>query len=302
MSQAEAEAVKLLFATHLSRTEAEIVATTNCGDGWLPLHRAMWIAKGRYSVEVLKSIFDAYPSAAKAKTNDGWLPLHIVASCIGGAEGLRAMQGLLSEYPHAAKEKDNEGWLPIHLICHNETGATLEMVRLLLFVYPEAAEEKGNDGCLPLHFVAGCMGGADGLCAMRLLLAECPQAAKVRNNKGNLPIHLVCQNESGTLEMVRTLLSAYPEAINEKNGDGRTPYAESSKFIVSPIYSPRLPWDASELLREAEQGERHRHYHCLCTHSHNLSTPRLCSLIDHSLILFTSIAATCFFVSLQMLF
>ena len=110
--------------------------------------------------------------------------------------------------------------------------------------------EKTSDGWLPLHIVARfIMGGTEGLQVMQLLLTEHPQAAKEKNSYGDLPIHLICANEKGaTLEMVRELLSAYPQGINEQNGDNIKPQRAA-------VYFKRLPANAIDFLHRAEQGE-----------------------------------------------
>ena len=149
MSASEAEAVQRLFASVLSKAEAEEEAKMEDSSGWLPLHSVARYAQGPYSIAVFTPIFNAYPSAAKEKQPDGWLPLHLVACHMGGAEGLQAMQLLLKEYPQAAKEKEPGGSLPIHLTCDNENGATLEMVRELLSVYSEGISEEGWGGKKP---------------------------------------------------------------------------------------------------------------------------------------------------------
>jgi hypothetical protein len=216
VSASEAEAVKRLFNS-LSTAEAEAEAKEK-DRGWLPLHTVAVYAKGRYSIAVFVPIFNAYPSAAKEKTPDGSLPLHFVAQHMGGAEGPQAMQLLLKEYPQAAKEKTPGGYLP-------------------------------------LHYVAQYMGGTEGLQAMQLLLKEYPQAAREKTFKStlsiqeNLPIRLTCLNENGaTLEMVHELLSAYPQGVMERDSNGHAPYAVAA-------YHKRLPADAIDFLRRAEQGE-----------------------------------------------
>jgi ankyrin repeat protein len=167
---------------------------------------------------------------------------------MGGAEGLQAMQLLLKEYPEAAKEKQKDGWLPLHLVAQFMGGAEgLQAMQLLLEEYPQTAKEKISDGWLPLHLVAHFKGGAEGLHAMQLLLTEYPQAAEEKESNGNLPIHHLCWNESATLEMVRELLSAYPQGIKEKSSTNRAPYADA-------VRSKRLPADAIDFLRRAEQG------------------------------------------------
>ena len=150
------------------------------------------------------------------------------------------------------KEKDSSGDLPLHFVAAYAKGKyALSVFRSIFNAYPSAAEEKDKDGHLPLHYVANCMGDGDGgLEAMQLLLTEYPQAAKEKNRGGDLPIHWICRyNSNATLAMVRELLSAHPQSINEKGSSGKKPYALA-------VSNNDLPADAIEYLRCAEQGER----------------------------------------------
>jgi len=158
----------------------------------------------------MQLLLKEYPQAAREKTLDGWLPLHLVARYMGGMEGLQAMQLLLAEYPQAAKEKISDGWLPLHL-------------------------------------VARYMGGAEGLQAIQLLLAEYPQAAREKTGNGLLSIHIICENNNGAnLEMVRALLSAYPEGAGVT--DITNPCVRAAHFNC-------LPDDAIDFLLRAQKGE-----------------------------------------------
>jgi ankyrin repeat protein len=198
---------------------------------------------------------------------------------MGGAEGLQAMQLLLKEYPQAVQEKTLDGWLPLHRVARHMGGAEgLEAMQLLLKEYPQAVQEKTLNGWLPLHFVARHMGGAEGLEAMQLLLTEYPKAAEEKESNGNLAIHHICWNESengATLEMVRELLSAYPQGIKEKGETNYAPYADAVRF-------KKLPTDAIDFLRRAEQGAS--------THSRT-HTPS--SLIPFSYCVLSAICAAC---------
>jgi hypothetical protein len=260
VSPSEVEAVKRLFAS-LSKADAEAEAKKENVLGLLPLHMVARFAEGRYAKELFTAVFNAYPSAAKVDLGShalGYLPLHIVARCMASKDGcVQAMQMLLAEYPEAALESTpSEGKRPLNLVAEyiTEAAEALEAIQLLLETCPQAAKEKQKDGWLPLHAVARHMGGAEGLRAMQLLLKEHPQATKEKQKKGKLPIHCMCKNKKGTLDMVRELLSAYPQSIDEKDGNRRKPAAAARS-------NKCLPADAIDFLRRAEQGktkQRHR--------------------------------------------
>jgi hypothetical protein len=93
------------------------------------------------------------------------------------------------------------------------------------------------------------MGDADfGLAAIQLLLKEYPQAARKTDAYGNLPIHRICLNRRATSQMVRELLFAHPQGINDVGEKGETPYAKAMRL-------KRLPAGVIALLRREEQGE-----------------------------------------------
>lgn len=145
------------------------------------------------------------------------------------------------------------GFLPLQRVAHNGYGPhSIDVFRAIFNAYPSAATKKDINGYLPLHIVAQFMSDDDrhggGLEAVRLLLTEYPQAAMQKNNDGNLPIHRICLNEKATLAMVRELLSAYPNAIKERGSDHR-------KVCKLALDKNRLPADAVEFLRRAEQGQ-----------------------------------------------
>jgi hypothetical protein len=156
------------------------------------------------------------------------------------------------EMEKEAKQRCSKGYLPLHKVANCAKGKdAMSVFRPIFNAYPSAAKEKGEGGWLPLHFVAWEMGDGDGgLEAMQLLLTEYPQAAKEKNMFGYLPIHYMCDNSKGaTLAMVRELLSAHPQSINEEGGyEGMTPYTLA-------VARDALPADAIEFLRCAEQGE-----------------------------------------------
>jgi hypothetical protein len=64
VTQAEAAAVRRLFAS-LSPSDAEEQLTEADLHDHLPLHLAARRAKGRYAMEVVRAMFNAYPAAAQ---------------------------------------------------------------------------------------------------------------------------------------------------------------------------------------------------------------------------------------------
>jgi ankyrin repeat protein len=164
-----------------------------------------------------------------------------------------AVEGLFASLSKADAETEAEKDQPLHKVAFYAKGQYAMVVfGAVLNAFPSAVKEKNEYRCLPLHIVAECMGIADGgLEAIRRLLGVYPQAARAKDLSENLPIHRICYNKNATLAMVRKLLSAHPQSISEQGYKRMTPYAMS--LYVSQG-SMRLPADAIEFLRLAEQG------------------------------------------------
>jgi ankyrin repeat protein len=171
---------------------------------------------------------------------------------LSDAEAVKGLFASLSQADAKAeltKKSDEDGSLPLHRLAYRAHGRYLiEIFTAIFNAYPLAAKEKNSFGTLPLHYVAYYMGGAEGLHAIKLLLAGYPQAAKEKDSEGKLPLHLICYNSRASLEMVRELLSAYPEGIHVENRYGSKPYGPAAK-------QRKLPEDAIAFLYRAQQSK-----------------------------------------------
>ena len=142
--------------------------------------------------------------------------------------------------------------LMLHLAAANAGGSrdAAACIRLLLQAHPEAAQKKIK-GNLPLHAAARNMGGdASAIECAELLLRAFPAAAQERDPDGCLPLHLLGENEAQpSLDFVRLLVDAFPQALSIKDRTGRTPLQAAEHWN-------RMPADTlTELRRMTKKGE-----------------------------------------------
>ena len=176
-----------------------------------------------------------------SQVNDQW---HVVKE----VENVAVARLLLQAHPPAVRARNTDGALPLHYAVSNLSGENgLQVIELLLRAYPQAAREKNKAGWLPLHQAAAAMGGREGLRVIKLLLAEYPEGAREKL-QGFTPLHMACDNKApATLDMIKVLLSAFPESIRQNDNKGFSPYQRAAHFKL-------LPPEAIEFLRRAQEG------------------------------------------------
>jgi ankyrin repeat protein len=176
----------------------------------LPLHHILYYNN---SDDCKKMILKKYPSAAKVKNNDGNLPFHIALSHY---TSIKVCKMLFKAYKKAAEIKNNFGKLPLH-VEFTYNARQEHVIKMIMKAFPKAVEVKDERGCLPLHYA--CLHGASSN-MIRVLLEMFPNALRVRNDNNELPLHYACYNnlrQDDTLDLLNLVISAYPEAIDEKS-------------------------------------------------------------------------------------
>lgn len=199
---AKAEAIRE-FANKFPRDLQEMV------DGYLPLHLA--IINGRW--DAVQVLVDAWPPAAKTRSEDGSLPLHLAA--IADAP-LPIVQLLVAEHPFSARMKEAHGFLPLHLaVAH---GCRLDIVDFLLDTYKRGLRVKDKGGLLPLHVAA--INGAR-LEIVQVLSNLYPRALHEESSCGFVPLHFAAQ--CSRLELVQLFAHKNPKALIKKTSGGCLP-------------------------------------------------------------------------------
>ena len=105
----------------------------------------------------------------------------------------------LIEYPKSVKVKDNCGLLLLHQACLENY--SLEKVTLLIDSYPKSVKVTDDHGSLPLHYV------------LNFIIEYYDEITDDDNDIFPHP----------PLEVWNFLIKSYPERIDQKDEDGRTP-------------------------------------------------------------------------------
>jgi ankyrin repeat protein len=186
--------------------------------GETALHYA---ARYSRSADVLGWILGMNPKAVKAASKDrGDTPLHqLVGRKCFFPDLMSMLRQLLHADMSAALVKNSEGNTPLHLFCMpradlggDGNGTTLMAMRMqLLEKCPAAALIANSKGRLPLHEVL--VGEDSDTTFLQQLIAAYPEGLQCSDKNGLLPIHWAAA-KAGTLEMLTTVLDAYPEAVS----------------------------------------------------------------------------------------
>jgi ankyrin repeat protein len=114
-----------------------------------------------------------------------------------------------------------DGYLPLHVACCGEDKTLLSVVEFLVRATPESCQTKDKHGNTALHYA--CMRGSPAP-VVQFLLKRDPTSARVRLPAGLLPLHLAFGAPQIQLEVVQSLVEAYPEGVKDKaRSDGRLP-------------------------------------------------------------------------------
>lgn len=194
-------------------------------------------------MEVVRCLYDFYPRMASSKDNEGDLPLHYAARY---SESIEMIRFLLQANPSATKVKGESNLVPLQCALFNESQERLHIVKCLLDVdrstakvinddgdttlhlavnqecekslltrlidaYPEAVMVQNDIGLLPLHCACYSKHPVRAKEAVDLLLSVNPASAKLPDANGNLPVHYAA--EFSTSDVLEAVIDAYPEGI-----------------------------------------------------------------------------------------
>jgi len=122
-------------------------------EGRLPLHVAC-MNESYMSASMVRLLLRAYPLAVQVRDNFGYLPLHLCLQHNHGDAAFEIVDTLLDVYPHAARASSAQlhaGDMAIHLSLDNTSVFAHKIISRLLAVYPEALVQRGNAGLTLLH-------------------------------------------------------------------------------------------------------------------------------------------------------
>ena len=175
-------------------------------------------------------------AAVYCRGNDNLTPLHLICKLTSSPP-----TDIISEIISAGS--DVAGWydchmlLPLHHACMN--GASTEVLQLLTSAYPDGKVAVDVNNRTPLHLYA-TRGTSDNYNPVTMATNftilinggdhgndyhknnDNYNAAKVRTTTGMLPMHYACAYGT-TTNVLKVLEEAYPESINAKDDNGKTP-------------------------------------------------------------------------------
>lgn len=146
------------------------------------------------------------------------LPLH--HACSAKTVTPQVIEALLEAYPEALLERDETGKIPLIHACRRDT-SSMDAVKAVLT--EKTAKTHDAEGKCALHWAC------EYRCTkpkVQLLVDAAPSVVKHVDNYGRLPLHWECSIVSERKEkmsVVSYLVEQYPEAVNLKDSDGRTP-------------------------------------------------------------------------------
>jgi ankyrin repeat protein len=248
--------------------------TDSAATGSLPLH----CVTPATPPECVAFLVHRYPKALATRNDRGELPLH---SALRNGADRRLIQMLVERRPSSIAERDARGFSPIHVAAAATTATgqdRLDVMRYLIERAPHSVRERTKpvwgdpktQGCLPLHLFLQAerferdprpaheededddVDHATDPDVVRLLLEQWPESVHERA-ESSLPLHLALFCESPSVEVVRIVRDAHPEALQEKDHDGSTVMHKAVRNGSMPHEVLRLLVEARrELLLEAD--------------------------------------------------
>lgn len=196
-------------------------------DGWAPIH----YAAANANLELIRFLVRRKPEAARLRTSGGLTALHLLCRQNPTEAELPAMDILLHADPSSLIQRDfSSQSTPLHLLCQGSR-ISLQVVTWLVEANSTVTAIPDHDHYLPLHHASEIGADAEIISA---LLEHHPAAAKIFTRKQDSALSLACTcNKS--LETVRLLIQAYPDALVKKNDYGFAPL-----HCVCRAYQPRM--------------------------------------------------------------
>jgi ankyrin repeat protein len=189
----------------------------------------MLAVEGAAAESTVMSLLAADPvSASIPDEQTGALPLH---AAIDGGYSNGAVRAMLEAYTDAAKAPSSTGRLPLHYTASMGDVYDIDLLERLLEIYPEGALLQDGKGQLPIH---NALQSDSPESFVMALLRVNPSCASYRDSHGCLPLHCACSNSRASPGLIAALISAYSEATQEADRDGRLPLHR----LLKPSFYP----------------------------------------------------------------
>jgi ankyrin repeat protein len=146
---------------------------------------------------------------------------------------------LVRAHPDALRIADENGLVPLHkaVSCRHPA---LAIVKEVLGSWPEATHRVTSDGNTALHLACRAMASHSPLSSAHLELRTIVKCltvfgdggtSRIPNSSNELPLHVACQDPFPCLEVIQTLVKAWPESLPVRDSSGKTAltYAEATQ-------------------------------------------------------------------------
>jgi ankyrin repeat protein len=183
--------------------------------GYFPLHVAAGF-RAKHGLDptgMIRLLASKWPPALQATDKRGNLPMHVAAQ----VSTLPAVQVLAELSEQALQTRTNSGALAMHLAAYNVCDLEAQVVTYLSDRYSPALQARDVNGCLPIHYAASIHHKE----AIQLFAKLSPEGLQQQSNKGCFPLQ-VAVYKGAPLDLVQSLLVAFPEAVQAKDRYGRT--------------------------------------------------------------------------------
>jgi len=149
------------------------------------------------------------------KLNAFWdIPL---TNALSSGASLDVIKLLVDAYPKGLEFENQIYELPLHIACKRKA-ASLDIIKYLVNAYPEGVQNDGShEGGLPLH-VALAYGAS--LDVIKFLVDAYPQGAQmttIQDIDSKLPHHIACKMKEGSLAALNILAECYPAGMDRSN-------------------------------------------------------------------------------------
>lgn len=137
---------------------------------------------------------------------------------------------LLKENPLATAQKDKFGRLPLHLALITPVPPPANIVSTMVKLYPRSARIKGLQGLTPLHMaVSYPMTSLDNV---KVILEAYPEAVEVQDDDSSLPIHAAAWGGDfpESRAVIELLLKQNPSHLSISDGDDETILTLMAKY------------------------------------------------------------------------
>jgi ankyrin repeat protein len=200
---------------------------------------------------------------ARKKIRDGKLPVHIYFEGCQNDESVETLERLISLNPKGITEKDDFGNFPVYYAIRNCVSASNLIV--LLGAASDVLCEQGSDGFNALQWalmsgmppsalrillnnrpeliVEGIFAKNSALASatkfhatndvLKVLLSAYPNACSSADGDGNLPVHIGCKHRIGLAECL-LLLQAYAQGATARTSAGKTALHLAVEFTCNP--------------------------------------------------------------------